>query len=232
MKKFCPPPPSFWSDTKSFGKPQYVNQFLVRHKTFGPAQNIFGPVEGQGKSMSLNDSNFNRCQPRLLYWPKSPHRLGLNKKFNKRWFSFKHEDYLTIFINFVALGDSSKLPPSHELSVKLSMGVSLKSSLFKLSSTYKYLFETWKRRSLLWLILITNSDLLNSWFVLCAIQVLLLRFKMENEKPPPKRIKLDCWHNFLDRSPPKFNWTNQGNLLKGALTTKYLGLARFVVQVL
>jgi hypothetical protein len=30
---------------------------------------------------------------------------------------------------------------------------------------------------------------------------------MENEKPPPKRIKLD-WHSFLDRSPPKFNWNN------------------------
>ena len=27
---------------------QYVNQFLVWHKTFGPAQNILGPVKGQG----------------------------------------------------------------------------------------------------------------------------------------------------------------------------------------
>ena len=32
--------------------PQYVNKFLVWHKTFGPAQNILGPVKGQGISYS------------------------------------------------------------------------------------------------------------------------------------------------------------------------------------
>jgi hypothetical protein len=32
--------------------PQYVNIFLVRHKTFGLAQNILGPVKGQGISDS------------------------------------------------------------------------------------------------------------------------------------------------------------------------------------
>jgi hypothetical protein len=26
----------------------YVNQFLVWHKQFGPAQNVLGPVKGQG----------------------------------------------------------------------------------------------------------------------------------------------------------------------------------------
>ena len=30
--------------------PQYVNKFLVRHKNFGPAQNMLGPVKGQGIS--------------------------------------------------------------------------------------------------------------------------------------------------------------------------------------
>ena len=37
-----------WSGTKFFWLPQYVNKFLVKHKTFGPAQNILGPVKGQG----------------------------------------------------------------------------------------------------------------------------------------------------------------------------------------
>ena len=40
----------FLSCTKSLGLAQYVNKFLVRQKKFGPAQNILGPVEGQGKS--------------------------------------------------------------------------------------------------------------------------------------------------------------------------------------
>ena len=38
----------FLSDTKCLWLAQYVNKFLVRHKKFGPAQNILGPVEGQG----------------------------------------------------------------------------------------------------------------------------------------------------------------------------------------
>ena len=29
---------------------QYVDKFLVRHKKFGPAQNILRPVKGQGIS--------------------------------------------------------------------------------------------------------------------------------------------------------------------------------------
>ena len=33
----------FWSGTKILGLAQYVNQFLVWHKTFGPAQNVLGP---------------------------------------------------------------------------------------------------------------------------------------------------------------------------------------------
>ena len=34
--------------TKCLRLPQYVNKFLVWHKKFGPAQNILGPVKGQG----------------------------------------------------------------------------------------------------------------------------------------------------------------------------------------
>ena len=34
-----------WSGTKSLGLAQYVNQVLVWHKIFGPAQDILGPVE-------------------------------------------------------------------------------------------------------------------------------------------------------------------------------------------
>ena len=39
---------NFLSGTKCLRLPQYVNKFLVWHKKFGPAQNIFGPVKGQG----------------------------------------------------------------------------------------------------------------------------------------------------------------------------------------
>ena len=41
----------FWSGTKSLGQAQYVNQFLVWHKKFGPVQNVLGPVKGQGISL-------------------------------------------------------------------------------------------------------------------------------------------------------------------------------------
>ena len=40
----------FLSGTKCLRLPQYVNKFLVWHKNFGPAQNILGPVKGQGIS--------------------------------------------------------------------------------------------------------------------------------------------------------------------------------------
>ena len=40
----------FLSGTKSLWLPQYVNKFLVWHKKFGSAQNILGPVKGQGIS--------------------------------------------------------------------------------------------------------------------------------------------------------------------------------------
>ena len=38
----------FWSITKSLGLAQYVNRILVLHKKLGPAQNIVGPIKGQG----------------------------------------------------------------------------------------------------------------------------------------------------------------------------------------
>ena len=38
----------FWSGTKCFWLAQYVNKFLVQQKKFGLAQNILGPVKGQG----------------------------------------------------------------------------------------------------------------------------------------------------------------------------------------
>ena len=44
----------FCSGTKSLVLAQYVNQFLVWHKTFGAAQNILGPVEGQGIRLEIS----------------------------------------------------------------------------------------------------------------------------------------------------------------------------------
>ena len=43
----------FLSGTKYLWQAQYINKFLVRYKKFGPAQNILGPVKGQGKRMNL-----------------------------------------------------------------------------------------------------------------------------------------------------------------------------------
>ena len=40
----------FLYGTKCLWLLQYVNKFLVWHKKFGPAQNILGPVKGQGMS--------------------------------------------------------------------------------------------------------------------------------------------------------------------------------------
>ena len=41
----------FLSGTKCLWLPQYVNKFLVGYKKFRPAQNILGPVKGQGISL-------------------------------------------------------------------------------------------------------------------------------------------------------------------------------------
>ena len=41
-----------WSSTKILALAQYVNQCLVWHKKFGPAQNVLGPVKGQGVNLS------------------------------------------------------------------------------------------------------------------------------------------------------------------------------------
>ena len=43
----------FLSGTKFLWQPQYVNKFLVRHKKFGPAQNILEPVKGQGINLQI-----------------------------------------------------------------------------------------------------------------------------------------------------------------------------------
>ena len=53
----------FLSGTKCFWLPQYVNKFLVWHKKFGPAQNILGPVKGQG----INHLNFILIYSRATY---------------------------------------------------------------------------------------------------------------------------------------------------------------------
>ena len=39
--------------SKCLWLPQYVNKFLVWHNKFGPAQNILGPLKGQGISTYL-----------------------------------------------------------------------------------------------------------------------------------------------------------------------------------
>ena len=44
---------NFTECKSSFVLAQYVNKFLVRHKKFELAQNILGPVKGQGNSLSF-----------------------------------------------------------------------------------------------------------------------------------------------------------------------------------
>ena len=43
----------FFSGTKCLELTQYVNKCLVWHKKFGPAQNILGPLKGQGICISI-----------------------------------------------------------------------------------------------------------------------------------------------------------------------------------
>ena len=51
----------FLSGTKCLWLPQYVNKFLVWHKKFGPAQNILGPVKGQGISFLIQGTRTLAC---------------------------------------------------------------------------------------------------------------------------------------------------------------------------
>ena len=55
----------FLSGTNCLWLPQYVNKFLVYHKKFGPAQNILGPVKGQGISVQ---STYVRKTSKHLYY--------------------------------------------------------------------------------------------------------------------------------------------------------------------
>ena len=50
-----------------------VNNFLVWHKKFGPAQNILGPVKGQGISVKTSGRFF------LILWPS--HNIGKMDQF-------------------------------------------------------------------------------------------------------------------------------------------------------
>ena len=43
----------FCASTKIFEEALNAFKFLGRHKTFGPAQNILGPVKGQGMSFLI-----------------------------------------------------------------------------------------------------------------------------------------------------------------------------------
>jgi hypothetical protein len=38
----------FWSSAKIWNQQKYAKEIMVKQKTFGPAQNILGPVEGRG----------------------------------------------------------------------------------------------------------------------------------------------------------------------------------------
>ena len=48
----------FWSGAKCLWLSQYVNKFLVRHKIFGPVQNILEPVKGQGITYLLRVTQY------------------------------------------------------------------------------------------------------------------------------------------------------------------------------
>ena len=57
---------------------QYVNKSLVEHKKFGPAQNVLGPVKGQGISSSKNDKIFNaNSRQKSGIWSSSLTAAGL-----------------------------------------------------------------------------------------------------------------------------------------------------------
>ena len=68
----------FWSSTKCLWLAQYVNQFLVRYKKFGPAQNILGPVKGQGiRKTKVYKISFNRFQWKASFWNATSDKLDV-----------------------------------------------------------------------------------------------------------------------------------------------------------
>ena len=80
----------FWSGTKKLELSQYVNQFLVWHKKFGPARNVLGPVKGQGKSASnfvqkTGKSYHNNCQDTTHFEKKVSKTQKSKQIFEKRF---------------------------------------------------------------------------------------------------------------------------------------------------
>ena len=73
----------FWLGTISLELAQYVNQYLIGHKKFGPAQNTFGPVEGRGISLPIEKENkviWPNCIFSLFsYWKRNCENYFLNK---------------------------------------------------------------------------------------------------------------------------------------------------------
>ena len=80
----------FLSGTKCLWLPQYVNQFFVWHKEFGPAQNILGPVKGQGINVNTAIWQvFELVENRTvwweigLFWRNFHHRVDADRDSNR-----------------------------------------------------------------------------------------------------------------------------------------------------
>ena len=71
------------SGTKYLWLPQYENEFLVWHKNFGLAQNILGPVKGQGIKLF-----FNGALVLIYYFKKTFYALFLEFKNILQHFKF------------------------------------------------------------------------------------------------------------------------------------------------
>ena len=101
----------FLSGTKCLWLPKYVNKFLVWHKKFGPAQNILGPVKGEG-IRSIDNKTFKEFWFVYIIFFNIMHYHG--KKFSKLQFLSSIEQFVNIclyFCDFFTLGSCLSNPP-------------------------------------------------------------------------------------------------------------------------
>ena len=101
----------FLSGTKCLRLPQYVNKFLVWHKKFGPAQNILGPVKGQGirqcDEKKLELLNFLVLTHYILFflhvWRMIYNSISIIDQSQKYWhFSVRYKSQRTVLLHAYA----------------------------------------------------------------------------------------------------------------------------------
>ena len=94
----------FLSSTKCLSVTQYVNKFLVRHKKFELAQNILGPVKGQGINIKYWMEITFWCSTKFLGLAQNVYKfLDRHKMYINFWTGTKHFRTCTSVAQFYKL---------------------------------------------------------------------------------------------------------------------------------